>query len=246
MTERKRIDRRESAMATETAEAAGDEGPRASARTLPLNSRRLTASIVNRIAKELGVTGTASLEDLRQIVEGQVEELGHSPPNVRVELVETDRGVVVSLQDDKGTFLECEPEVERERGADYEDGGAIEGRDVAEGGGYVADAVEALGTHRVAELEAEVSRLTEEKAMLLGEVSSLRDKVQGEKCKYNNLWRESCEQMREYDSTMADKEAEIEALKSRIAAMEAGVGPDTLFFFLHLLFYSLILCIFTF
>ena len=58
MTKRKRIDQhrsRESAMA---AEAAG-EGPRASARTFPLNSRRLTASIVNRIAKELGVTGTA-------------------------------------------------------------------------------------------------------------------------------------------------------------------------------------------
>ena len=70
MMERKCIDKhrsRESAMASETAEAAGDEGPRASARTFPLNSWR---SIINRIAKELGVS-----IDLRQIVEGKLRAI---------------------------------------------------------------------------------------------------------------------------------------------------------------------------
>ena len=35
-------------------------------RTYPLNSRRLTASVVGRIAKALGLAISASLEDMRR------------------------------------------------------------------------------------------------------------------------------------------------------------------------------------
>ena len=58
--------------------------------------RRLTASAMGSIARELGVSGSVSLEDLRQMVGGQLEEMGHSPWNVQVDLAETVHGVVFS------------------------------------------------------------------------------------------------------------------------------------------------------
>jgi hypothetical protein len=62
--------------------------------TFPLNSRRLTAAVIARVARELGLSVSASLEDLRQIVGGKIEEMGHEPQNVRVTLSET-RGLPV-------------------------------------------------------------------------------------------------------------------------------------------------------
>ena len=38
--------------------------------------------------------------------------------------------------------------------------------------------------------------------------------------RYKSLWRESCEQLREHDNAVGEKDAEIEALKERIAMLE--------------------------
>ena len=157
-------------------------------KTYPFNSRRLTASVMGRIARELGVGGSASLEDLRQIVGG---EMGHSPWNVQVDLAETERGVVIARRDDEGLFLECQPgeleDGDEERGtgggdADGGGGGARE-RDGGAGGGATATAP----TEREAALETEVGRLTVENATLQVEVSELSERVEGEKKKYKCL-----------------------------------------------------------
>ena len=66
-------------MATQATRTAKEGGPRAPGRALTLNSRRLTAAVMRRIARELRVTGLASAEDMRQIVEGKLGELGHPP-----------------------------------------------------------------------------------------------------------------------------------------------------------------------
>lgn len=47
-------------------------------KTFPLNSRRLTASVISRIARELGLQIAASLEDTRQVVGGKLEEMGNA------------------------------------------------------------------------------------------------------------------------------------------------------------------------
>ena len=50
-------------------------------KTYPLNSRRLTAEMVNRIANGLGLPTNALREELRQLVEGKLAE-EHEPKNV--------------------------------------------------------------------------------------------------------------------------------------------------------------------
>ena len=57
-------------------------------RPLPLNSRRLTANIVNQIAKALELPHSASLDDMKQMVEGMLTERGEEPRNVQVALME--------------------------------------------------------------------------------------------------------------------------------------------------------------
>ena len=51
-------------------------------------------------------------------------------------------------------------------------------------------------------------------------MSELKVKVAEERDKYKSLWRESCEQLREHDELIAKKDAEIGALKSRLAELE--------------------------
>ena len=58
------------------------------------------------------------------------------------------------------------------------------------------------------------------------EVSELSERVEGEKKKYKCSWRESCEQLKEYDDIVAEKEAEIADLRARLEALETeGSGP---------------------
>lgn len=189
-------------------------------KTFPLNSRRLTASVIGRIARELGLQIAASLEDTRQVVDGKLEEIGKQSQNVRVELRESERGVAITLRDEEGVVLECQPEEESGDGADVEteEGGGEGGgaREESEGGGSRAEA------YRRAELEAEVSRLEDVNAGLNVEVGELRTKVDEEKKRYRVLWRESCEQLAEYDVIVEEKDTEIRALKARIEELEAG------------------------
>ena len=83
-------------------------------RTYPLNSRRLTARVVNRIACSLGLP-KSSLADAQQMIEGQLAET-REPQNVQVDI---DAGMpeetaVIRLQDEAGVFLEIDTPDERE------------------------------------------------------------------------------------------------------------------------------------
>ena len=91
----------------------------------PLNSRRLTARIIGRIAEALEVPTRGSLEDTRQMLEGKLVEGGKEPRNVQVVLDETDEGVAVRLADEDGTFLEVPPVRDRDD-SEGEDRGAVE------------------------------------------------------------------------------------------------------------------------
>ena len=83
-------------------------------RMYPLNSRRLTARVVNRIACSLGLP-KSSLADARQMIEGQLAETRESQ-NVQVDV---DAGMpeemaVIRLRDEDGVFLEIDTPDERE------------------------------------------------------------------------------------------------------------------------------------
>jgi hypothetical protein len=60
-------------MAMPTTEASEPVVPRGTKKTLPLNPGRLTAAVMGRLVKELGLSVSASLEDVRQIVSGKIE-----------------------------------------------------------------------------------------------------------------------------------------------------------------------------
>ena len=64
--------------------AAGDVGgessPReAGARPMPLNSRRVTRPVIRPLAAELGLPTTVYNEDLRQMIDGKLADLGLQP-----------------------------------------------------------------------------------------------------------------------------------------------------------------------
>ncbi len=98
-------------MAEKGDERTATERPRG--RTLPLNSRRLTATTVQQITRALELPHAAPVEDTRQMIDGKREELGREPQNTQVVLAEQDTGkVTVGLRDEEGVFLEVLPQEE--------------------------------------------------------------------------------------------------------------------------------------
>ena len=76
-------------------------------KSYPLNSKRLSAQVVRRIAVALGLP-KASLADTRQMVEGSLSE-DREPRNVQVDLVGSESGTIIRLRDTDGVFLDIMP-----------------------------------------------------------------------------------------------------------------------------------------
>ena len=77
---------------------------------LPLNSRRLTAAMVRRLASALDIPTTGTAEDVRQLLDAKLTERGHEPMKVQVVVCTGADGVTLCLEDVEGTFLEVRPE----------------------------------------------------------------------------------------------------------------------------------------
>ena len=98
----------------ERADSVGDEcSPRgAGARPMPLNSRRVTRPVLRSLAAELGLPTSASTEDLRQMVDGKLADMGREPRDVLVvierETTEAEGPGRVRLHDGEGAFLDAE------------------------------------------------------------------------------------------------------------------------------------------
>ena len=103
------------------------EGPTTHAsgvpRVLPLNSTRLTLRHLQAIARSLELPTRATLEDLRQMVDGQLCDRGKDPRNVQVLICnswtqdqkegEVDSLETLKLCDEQGDFLEATVEPSR-------------------------------------------------------------------------------------------------------------------------------------
>ena len=192
-------------MATEATEKVAE--PRGHAKTYPLNSTRLTASVVSRIATGLGLP-KASLADSRQMVEGSLAEV-REPRNVQVELDAGEDGLTIRLRDAGGVFLEVPPgppeggddELDMEKDGD-DGGGERNGRERSgsersgsersgggssdggsgmstEGAGALAAELESARA-RVAGLEEELRTSGQRNTDLEREVRSLTDKREEE------------------------------------------------------------------
>jgi len=78
----------------------------------PLNSRRLVAAYLRQIAETLGLPTAGSADEVRQLIEGKLQET-RDVNNIQVVVAEaTVREVKLSLMDDDGVFVET-PAVSR-------------------------------------------------------------------------------------------------------------------------------------
>ena len=199
-------------------------------KTFPLNSRRLTAEVLARIARALGLPTNASSAETRQLIEGKLAE-DHEPQNVQVDVTELAMGVVeISLRDQDGLFADIPAdegageEPERDGGEDAGEGGSRETPTSREE--ELAGLLD-IARGRARELELELERVQETQRLAeqqhAEEVSELRDKLQGEKEKYATLWRLNCVQLTEYDEAIACRDDEIHVLKERVSTLEAHV-----------------------
>ena len=71
---------------------------------LPLNSKRLTAGHLKRIAKALGLPTMAAGDEIRQMIDGKLSGDGQEPWNMQVIFDGSTPGVVSLLQDEEGEF----------------------------------------------------------------------------------------------------------------------------------------------
>ena len=206
----------------ETAEATGGESPPRGqgGRPMPLNSRRVTGPILRSVAATLGLPTRASAEELRQMIDGRLEELGREPRDVLVVVergnVETDEPGHVWLHDGEGPFL---------------DGGLLpaeapEGPSVSVGVAHAGAIVHGDRTpDREATLLAERDRLAADVERYRAEIESsraelekTRTEVTSVKKRLKEVWRMNCDQSISYDKELAAKDAVIAGLQGRLAA----------------------------
>ena len=109
-------------------------------KTVPLNSRRLTAKILRSLAAGLDIPTSASNEELRQMIEGKLLEQEREPRDVQVVIMAAateGTGASPELQDEDGVFLEVESSPTTKAGGPgdgehEEDARSLEGRERAD------------------------------------------------------------------------------------------------------------------
>ena len=186
-------------------------------KTFPLNSKRLTAEVLTRIAKGLGLPVNASAAETRQLIEGirKLEEQEHEPRNIQVDEIEASGDITVKLRGENGIILEVTGD-QRGQGQEEETGDGVLAGARSVGGNEESGAGRARGSEegsvhqeteeqraeleraqeRTVELEQELEGTREEQERtterLTQEVNQLTAKVKEEKDKYSMLWRLNC------------------------------------------------------
>ena len=88
----------------------GEEHVLPRGKVLPLNSRWLMTAHVRALAEKLGLPTRAATEELRQLIEGKLADMGREPKNVQVILKEPEEGteeeMFLFLVDADGVFAE--------------------------------------------------------------------------------------------------------------------------------------------
>ncbi len=190
---------------------------------LPLNSRRITTSYLQQIARAMELPTAAPADDLRQMIDGKLSgEMERSSQNVQVIITPepVSGGAHLSLQDHEGVFLEIEPESSRAPGAQE----PTEERDRLTEEEGEEQPFEQLTT-RVTELRRELEEAAAQNSSLVAEVSSLREEVERGKGRIREIWTMSCEQAVAYEEELSSKESEIAALRARLEARSSQHRP---------------------
>ena len=174
----------------------------------PLNSRRMKAVYLRRVADKLGLPSNATANDLRQIVEGKLREMGHEPGNLQVAVEESPTTETLQLLNAYGPIVTVR--YDKPLQALKEE---IDHRPQSRSSLSSVEADQVL-------LE-QVQTLREERDELQEEVTQLQGKLEVEKQRVRELWQGNCEQSAQMDLILQDKDAEIAELREQLAALQA-------------------------
>ena len=183
-------------------EATSEATPRAT-KPLPLNSKRLKVLHVKQIAASMTLPTTGSSDELRQMIEGRLEDMGKDPRHVQV-LVPEAGGAHLQLQDADGVFLDVAPEEEEH------------------GGEITRTGSEGSEEDEVAQLQSALREAQNLNKTLQDEVSLLKSQLENERKRVKEMWYKNCDQLHEFDETLAAKDEEIE----RLRGSRRGVALD--------------------
>lgn len=172
-----------------------------------MNSKRLMAAYIKAIARNMELPTNASTDEVRQLIEGKLEEEGREPRNVQVIVQEPLEGTRdaareyarLFLVDETGVFREVEvsapvtTETAEMTSLSQADGLEEEPEDIS---------LEL--EQRTAELEAANLQLEEAADTIKSkqsEIERLEKELRQEKERYKQLWRISCDNLAEHDCT---------------------------------------------
>ena len=188
---------------------------------LPLNSRRLTTVQLKKIAEGLKLPTVGSADEIRQLIEGKLEE-GHDVHNVQV-VVDEATTVNVTLVDEEGVFLEVEP-FQKEVKESSESEETLQKLAEAEQKGFelqreLDETRELLvkEQERTAQLTEELSSAPDT-ATATAEITELQAKLKAAQEKAKQVWRLNCTQSREQEELLADQIAKLDAKIRRLKA----------------------------
>ena len=180
---------------------------RATHMVLPLSSRRLTSPNLKDLAQSMGIPIAASVDDLRLMIDGKLQEMDKEQQNVEVVLEESAGSVQkMTLRDKGGVFLEvhCEP-TQVDQGRSTPDSTGDEERSNVDDQDQEKDLSQMLLECRM-ELETAREALSQEQLKsrdLEHELEAVKKKRQAdsgeeldaEKSKVRSTWRLHCEQL---------------------------------------------------
>ena len=211
----------------------------ARSRVWPLNSKRLTAALLRRIANALSLPTDAPAEQLRQLIEGKLITMGKEPMNVQV--LVTGAAETPALQDEGGVFLTA-ADSGMEEAIPVAGGGVPDLESHAEHVGDGGSQEELLSqletvTRENHDLKDELATVQAEKAEVMGtleeqmqrvttleasestaaaRIEELSGELVREKERVRHVWRLNCEQIAHYDAELVEREREIAALKNQL------------------------------
>ena len=168
--------------------------------------------MLKQLAGVLNLPGAAPLDEVRQMIEGKLLEMGREPRSTQVPLQETAHGVRVSLQNVDGIYLEAEPP---ER-ADSPSGRSEHGESLAQPG---ADDTDTL-CQVLHDADCENQALQHEVGVLREELESVRVRVK-------DMWRVHCTQLSEFDAAITAKDDEIAKLRCQLVTVSCASRDES-------------------
>ena len=190
-------------------------------RPLPLNSRRMTAVHLQRLARRLGLPTSASTEETRQIIDGKLSEMGREPRNVQVVIAEPEVGGAecLWLQDETGVFLRAELDSEPDSG-DREEHREPDQR---HGDGESPVTLESL-QRALEEAEEQQYRLTSQLESKGEELGVIQEALEQEKLRVASLLTEREETAREVSEMKESEKRERKSERDMASKLRATGG----------------------